>query len=180
MLKNFYLYRIYKANKYWFTFFILFITASFVTHKTGVEITPFFVWGMYSNTDTVKRTYEILEVTINGNEKVQLDQTFFEPYRMMIYTSFDKYNRYVANGNIDSLQFYRENESGTLRQAQHFFASRTANSTESIKQYPAWLKRYIGSRLNKKVNTINVDKIVFTYNDEGYATIISKTNLLKQ
>jgi hypothetical protein len=60
MLKNFYLYRLYKTNKLWFCFFILFIAGSFVTHKTGVETTPFFVWGMYSSLDTVKPSYDIL------------------------------------------------------------------------------------------------------------------------
>ena len=180
MLKNLYLYRLYKTNKLWFAFFILFIAGSFVTHKTGVEATPFFVWGMYSKKDTVKAYYEILEVTINDTEKLKLDQTFSEPYRMMIYTSFDKYNRYIKSGGIDSLQFYREGEKGLLHKIQHYFAAKSANTKESILQYPDWLKRYVGSVLNKDVNKINVDRIVFTYNQKGYATIISKTNLLNQ
>ncbi|MGG9971890.1 hypothetical protein ACQ33O_08875 [Ferruginibacter sp. SUN002] len=180
MFKNNYLYRLYKTNKLWFSFFVLFIAGTIVTHKTGVEITPFFVWGMYSSKDSVKPVYEILEVTINNTEKLKLDQTFAEPYRMMIYTSFDKYNRYVKDNYTDSLQFYRAGETGLLRRTQHYFASKTANATENIHQYPTWLKRYIGKALNKNVERIDVDKVTFTYNEKGYATIISKTNLLHE
>jgi hypothetical protein len=98
----------------------------------------------------------------------------------MIYTSFDKYNRYIQAGGIDSLQFYKQGEAGPIHRIQHYFASRSANTTDAIHQYPDWLKRYIGSVVYKRINSIKVDKVVFTYNDQGYATIISKTNLLDQ
>lgn len=180
MLKNPYLYRLYTKSKRWFAVFCIFIVTTFFTHKKGVEITPFFVWGMYSNIDTVKPSYDILEVTINNNEKLRLDQTWAEPYRMMIYTSFDKYSHYADDGNIDSMMFYRKDEPGFIRHWQYTIASRLANKQENILQYPVWLKRYVAHALNKNVATIKVDKITFTYNDKGYATIISKTNLISQ
>ena len=180
MLKNLYLYRLYQTNKRWFVVFILFIAGSIVTHRTGVEITPFFVWGMYSSRDTVKPSYEILEVTINGNEKLNLDKTIAEPYRMMVYTSFDKYNKYVNNGNIDSLQFYRVGEPGLLHRLQHYFAAHSANTTEAIKQYPAWLKRYLSGALNKKIEKIKVEIVTFSYDANGYATVTSKSTKLEE
>ncbi|UEG49575.1 hypothetical protein LK994_13115 [Ferruginibacter lapsinanis] len=135
---------------------------------------------MYSNIDTVKPSYDILEVTINNNEKIRLDQTWAEPYRMMIYTSFDKYQHYADDGYVDSMTYYRKGEKGAIRRIQYFFASHLANQQENILQYPAWLKRYIAHALNKNVETIQVDKISFTYNEKGFATIISKKNLLSQ
>ncbi|MES2431965.1 MAG: hypothetical protein V4556_13610 [Bacteroidota bacterium] len=180
MLKNNYLYKLYAKSKLWFAFFCFFILVSIFTHKTGVETTPFFVWGMYSDIDTVRSSYNILEVTINNKEKLRLDQTFAEPYRMMIYTSFDKYAQYVKAGNVDSLMYYRQGETKPIRRIQHFFASHVANTKDDILQYPIWLKKYISQAISKKVETIRVDKVMFTYNADGYPEVINKINLLNQ
>lgn len=67
---NLYLLRVYKTDKPLFFFVILFICAQlFIALKRGMEVAPFFNYGMFSEKVKPRATYPVLEI-YSGGERI--------------------------------------------------------------------------------------------------------------
>ncbi len=62
-----YLKKLYKQSKLWFVFTALFASAQlFINYKHGVEFSPFYHYDMFSLPFHFTTTYQVTEVTVNG------------------------------------------------------------------------------------------------------------------
>jgi hypothetical protein len=60
-VERFFLYRVYRHNKKLFFLFVFFAGATIACNLMGNEITPFYVWGMYSEKKGVPKEYAVLK-----------------------------------------------------------------------------------------------------------------------
>ena len=62
-----YLTKLYRQNRFWFVVALLFAAGQlFINYKRGVELSPFYHYGMFSLPFQIKSEYEVTEVTVNG------------------------------------------------------------------------------------------------------------------
>lgn len=62
-----YLKKLYKQNKFWFAIVLLFAFSQlFLNYKNGLELSPFYHYGMFSLPFHFAPAYECVEVSVNG------------------------------------------------------------------------------------------------------------------
>lgn len=62
-----YLKKLYRQSKFWFIIIIMFaVSQVFLDYKNGVELSPFYHYGMFSLPFHFTPNYECVEVKVNG------------------------------------------------------------------------------------------------------------------
>src|SRR5580693_7765810 len=96
LLNRLFLVRCFRQNKALFFLVLLFILFVAYGHRTGCEITPFYIFGMYTGKGQAKKDSLLLVKVWNDRpgdtgRVLNLYHTIDEPRRMMIFSTLDGY-----------------------------------------------------------------------------------------
>ncbi|MEM6722448.1 MAG: hypothetical protein AAF598_00345 [Bacteroidota bacterium] len=117
-MNDYYFARLFREHKLAFVIVTGFTICTLVTTLLGDEITPFFVWGMFSQKETPRYEQEIVEIRVN-------DEVF------NYYTELTNFNRHMLIGPIS---FYTNMEAnGGVHPTRKFFKDRLTEA-----QYKSW------------------------------------------
>jgi hypothetical protein len=141
-----------------------------VFNLMGNEVTPFFVWGMYSAKEQPVQQYEVLQTTIN-------DSTIVNPYnyittdtRLYLGSPLAYYKRIKENNftdpTIDFLQTKLHEHYNNIR-----FLEKTSFNTNLQKQdFLNWYARYLHQVTKINIKSIRIDVAQVHYNKQHLIT----------
>lgn len=167
MLKQTYLYRLYHYNKKLFYGITLFAGLTIFCNVVGWQITPFFVWSMFSAREQPAETYDVLQIKINKQvfdyTKGQRDiNRFFINYPLNYAISL--YNRnYVDPPNFHVLKKYLPGVYNSVATRYPEFIYQQVN----LKSFMSWYADYLSRVLKIKITSVEVDQVAVHYLKSG-------------
>ena len=176
-MEKFFLFKVYRHNKKLFYLFLLFAAFSLVCNLTGFEITPFYVWGMYSEKEIAPKEYPVFRITVN--DKLIDYSTGYLPANRFFLTSPLSYYASI-NNDIDPTQSFLEQKLKGKYSLIRLFAKDVLNSEKEIREFPKWYKRYLEQTTGKEVKNYKIDILETSYQRDNSIKIDSVYNLIDE
>lgn len=165
-MKRTFLYKVWQHDKRLFFVLAVFCVATLITNLLGDEITPFFVWGMYSEKEAPVKEYELIRTTIN--DSLVVDPSAGQPVGTLFYlqTPLLYYKKIVDNRGTDpTIQLLRSklgaNYAGLMPYEEKLF-----NKEAQLQAFPNWYRRYLQSVTGASIRKIAVDVVKVHFDDQ--------------
>lgn len=176
-MQHTYFYRLYHHSK---SLFILIAGFSFFTvffNLLGDEVTPFFVWGMFSEVKTPQASYEVYEIKLDG-QHYDYTNLLTDPNRFYITGPLNLYRSMQAKGEAPTRAFFKE------KLPEHYpwvapFLEPITNTEEDLVAFPAWLKRYLEQSTQQRYQRLEVNILTVHYVDEGRVEILDSKPFIR-
>jgi hypothetical protein len=134
-MKRSYLARVYVSDKRLFFFIAGFAGLTLVCNLAGHEVTPFFVWGMYSRHEKVVDQYEVPVTMLDDGSRVDASAGYTDNTRFFLNSPLAAYMSIRENGGVD-LQGHGLHGFGPLK-------NRLFNGVFEFGAFPEWYGRYV-------------------------------------
>ncbi|MDP4283010.1 MAG: hypothetical protein Q8891_01190 [Bacteroidota bacterium] len=177
IMERLFLYKVYKFNKKLFIFFTGFAMLSLICNITGNEITPFYVWGMYSEKEVAPVHYEIFRVQINNN-LVDYSTGFLPENRLFLLSPLTYYAS-MKNAKDPTEVFLKEKLKDKFAMIQPY-AKRVLNSQKEVNEFPSWYRRYLQQTTGKIVQNLKVEVLNTSYDIHNNIRIDSTYTLIDE
>lgn len=178
VFKNTFLYKVYKVDKRLFFFLTSFFLLTLFANILGDEVTPFFVFGMYSEKEKEQRTYEVLKVIINDSiDLAKSDDAYYN--NPLVKASLFYYISIKQNGGVDpTISFLKS------KLKQHYsiiqcIERRVFNDQKDIEAFIPWYTNYMEQIIRKPVNSVWAGKHYVRYNSFGTVVVDSTKAFLE-
>jgi hypothetical protein len=176
-MEKLFLYKVYCYNKKLFILFLAFAFFTVFCNWMGFEITPFYVWGMYSEKEIAPMEYPVFRVMVN-EKPVDYSTGYFPANRFFLQSPLSYYAGAKTAG--DPLQPFLEKKLKKPYLWLKPYVLRVVNSQKEIHQFPAWYERYLQQTTGDKVKSLKVDVLQATYQNDHSITINSISNLIDE
>ena len=151
--------------------FILFLTGTLIINVLGWQVTPFFVWGMYSEKEDTSNIHSVLKITVNDSIVINYtDYTdankFFLTSPVQLYTSIKK------NGEDPTKTFLKTklgNNYSTIRNP----ADKVLNGQKEYDLFLPWYKRYLEQTTGITINRYTIELLNVGYTGENKIKVYS-------
>ncbi len=177
MFKNTYLYLLWQKNRKLFYPVSICIGLTLLISMTKNEITPFYVWSMYSAKTLETDTFPIYALEYNKGTEFNEPHTWKDHKRMMFFYTIDYYTGIKDNQvEADAVKMSNGFKKIHLDPASlnHIY-----NSPQQIREYPFWLKQYMQSNMGIKMDSISVYRKWLKYSDSGKVYPVKSELLFK-
>jgi hypothetical protein len=162
MWKNVYLARVYRYSPRWFLFVLSFALLTLVCNIAGVEITPFFVWGMYSEKIQPPASYTFYTTTVNDSMLVDTYSGYPDNSRFYLNIPLAYYEDMRAHAGIDPVIPFLQRRTGSGYRWIRPLEGRLFNG--GLKgRFPGWYSRYLEQTLAIPVNTVKIGAVRVHY-----------------
>lgn len=159
--------QLYKYNKYIAisicTFCVLTIGVNFL--KT--EITPLFVWGMYSEREKVLNTYDIYRVVVNDSVAIDYSSGFTDANRFFLLSPLSYYIQIGQNGGRDPLEDLIKKKTGEYYDVFNYFEKSIYNDLRRQQAFKIWYANYLEETIHLKVNKVGLEVLRVHYEANG-------------
>jgi hypothetical protein len=179
-IKELYLFRLFRQNKFLFAFVLLFIFFQQFFYLKGNSTFPWFHWSMYSYPAYQPESVTQIEYFINGK---RLNLTTLPIWQeATISHTFEKYHQLEQNGFRDPMDtIVRKRTSILPSELYPYIAYCINNHPEDAKRYPYWLKTYLKEQvIHESVQNLEIKKVTYRYQDAKFQAADSGTILFKQ
>ena len=177
-LNNLYLVRLFRQNKILFVFILLFIFFQLYFNQKRIHSFPWFVWDMYSRTETLPDTITQTEVFIDGKRldvtKIPIWQeaTILHTYKMYNWQKMNNYNDPMNDAVKERTRYFPE-------QAYHFVAYKINNHQDEAERYPDWLQQYLENVLHQKIKSVELKDVQYKFENGKFNDIHNSWTVLK-
>lgn len=176
-MEKFFLYKVYRYNKKLFFFFLIFAGLTLFCNFAGFEITPFYVWGMYSQKEVPVKEYPVFRITANG-KIIDYSADYFPANRFFLLSPLSYYAS-IKDGDDRVKIFLKKKLQNKYGQLEPY-AKRVLNSKKEIEEFPNWLRRYVQQSTGEKVNDLKVELLFVSYENNNSITINSIHTLIDE
>ena len=176
-MEKLFLYRVYHFNKKLFIFFAGYVVVTLLCNWKGFEITPFYVWGMYSQKEAEPSSYPVFKI-IENDKVIDYSSGYFPANRFFLQSTLSYYADTRKEG--DPLQPFLEKKLKSSFVWLKPLAARLVNSQYEIQQFPTWYKRYLQQTTGEKVRILRVDVLQAFYQNDGSIQINASYNLIDE
>ena len=176
-MKKFFLYKVYRHSKKLFFLFLVFAIFTLIANAAGFEITPFYVWGMYSEREVKPASYQIYKVTIN-DKPLDYSTGHFAANRFFLLSPLSYYASLKKSGDPSFTSLKKK-----LGEKYNFlkpYIFSFENSPESINQFPDWYRRYLEQTTGEKIHSLKVDILNVSWLSNDSITVNSVYNLINE
>ena len=144
---------------------VIFAVLTLTANLAGDEITPFFVWGMYSEKEKPVAHYDVLKVIINDSLTVDyssgLDSKRFYLFSPLLY-----YRKIADNNGKDPTASFLEARLGNYYSSLVApLAGRIFNTRAETDKFMEWYRRYMGEFVSPDIWKIRIDVVRTSYED---------------
>ena len=176
-MKSFFLFRVYQYNKRLFFFFIFFAGITVICNLSGFEITPFYVWGMYSQKEEVQSEYPVYKITAD-DKLVDYSTGYFPATRYFLISPLSYYESMKAMKDPTAIFLQKK-----LKENYVWFqpyADRVLNSEKEVKEFPSWYKRYIEQATGESSKDLKVELLFVSYENDNSFKINSAHTIIDE
>ncbi len=176
-MRNTYFYRLYQHSKCLFILIFGFTALTIFFNLMGDEVTPFFVWGMFSEVKTPQESYEVYEIKLDG---AHYDYTnlLTDPNRFYITGPLNMYRSMQTKGEAATRVFFKEKLGENYSLVAPFLEPIT-NELSDAAAFPAWLKRYLEQSTNRTFQRLEVNILQVHYLEDGHVEILNSKPLIR-
>lgn len=163
-MKNYFFYKLYRFDKKLFFFLAVFSALTVVCNIMGVEITPFFIWGMYSEKESTLNSYDTYKIQVNDSSVIDHTAGFTDNNRFFLYSPLSFYQKIQENRFIDPALSLLQKKTGADNATFRSLSTRITNGYQQQARFPGWFTRYLEQSASKKIHSLKVDivKLSFT------------------
>ena len=155
--------KVYNENKFLFYLFSFFCLGQFFFLFKGVETTPFYLYGMYSEKETPQKEYSIFIIEVNDKE-FNYD-ALPAANREMIISSLEHYFALDQNNFYDTiLPTVEKRFNGKVSEEKNqIIVSRLTNDSTDKAPYQKWLKNYLAETMKADIKSLKIYNAYFSY-----------------
>lgn len=158
-MRNTYFYRVYRHNRKLFCFVLAFAVTTLACNLAGDQVTPFFVWGMYSQPEPAVSRYDVLRTEANGR-LFDPSSGYLDNTRFYLNAPLATYKSMLDKGGEDPSRMFlaRKLEAGAAGDGGRVLAGsegwragvlrlgdRVFNGRDELAAFPDWYTRYVSS-----------------------------------
>lgn len=147
-----------------------FAALTVVTNLLGDEVTPFFVWGMYSEKEQPVREYEILKTTINDGAVVNIYDYSNGDTRFYLSAPLAYYKKIKDNNNQDPTISFLQTKLHRHYEAIRPFERSLFNTGMQQREFLNWYARYLQQATGIPVSSLRVEVVHAHYTDKNLVT----------
>ena len=157
-------------------FFIGFVFLQCFAQFFRAEVTPFFLYGMYSEVLDPLPTYTRTVCHVNGR---QLEQTDLPRYAgEFLYSTLDRYQLLEMNEGSDLFApFLARHFSWLPADTRTHLEERMSFHPEEKPAFEKWLHRYLERILGEPITSIQIDRETYEYNARR-PTLVNRERLI--
>jgi|GEM_PF-1094239 len=157
-------------------FFIGFVLLQCLAQLYRAEVTPFFLYGMYSEVLDPQPTYARTVCHVNGRQLEQTDLPRFAGE--FLYSTLDRYQLLEAEEGADLFgpflaQHFSWLPTGTRTHLEH----QMSFHPEERPAFEHWLHRYLERILDEPITSIQIDRETYEYK-ELRPTLVHRERLI--
>jgi hypothetical protein len=147
-----------------------FAALTVVTNLLGDEVTPFFVWGMYSEKENPVPGYELLKTTINEGAVVNIYDYSNSDTRFYLSAPLAYYKKIKDNNNQDPAITFLQTKLHRHYDAIRPFERSLFNTGPQQQEFLSWYVRYLQQVSNIPIHSLQVDVVHAHYTDKNLVT----------
>jgi hypothetical protein len=166
-MKNTFLYQVWLYKPRLFYIMIAFTALTMFGNLLGDEVTPFFVWGMYSEKEKPVQQYEILKTTINDSITLNLYDYHTPDTRFYLGTPLGYYKKIIDNNNQDPTISFLQSKLHNHYNSIRFLEPSLFNTAPQQQAFLNWYARYIQQVTIMPVNSLRIEVIKTHYSDRN-------------
>ncbi len=166
-MKNTFFYKLYSFDRR--LFFIL-ATCCFLTlifNGKGDEVTPFFLWAMYSRKEENLNRYPIYHIRVNDSLLIDYSSGYTADNRFFLSSPLAYYHNIFLNNNIDPGLSFLQKKLGSRYSTIEPIARIVHNGTRERGQFMQWYKRYLQQTTGLQINSIDISVLTGYYNSSN-------------
>lgn len=172
-----YLKSLFKNDRPLFYVITTYLLFTVFFNLTGDEVTPFFVWGMFSQQEKVKESYDIFEIKVDGEvyDYANIGTDFRRHYTKTPLHYYYKMSKLAE----DPTRHFFKSKTGAYYPDIATFLEPITNDQSEFDAYPAWLDRYLEEVIDRPIQTLEVSVLTVQYQPDTSVKVITKKPLFK-
>ena len=169
-MKKTFLYRVYQHNRKLFYLLTVFAVLTVFANLLGDEVTPFFVWGMYSEKEKPVQHVELLKTTINDTAVVNCYDYSNGDTRFYLGSPLSYFKKIKDNNNQDPtisfLQTKLHQQYDLIRPLERSLF----NTGPQQQAFLSWYVRYLQQVTSVPVKSLRVEVVHAHYTNKNLVT----------
>ena len=166
-MKSTFLYKVWQHNSKLCYIMIAFSALTVCGNLLGDEVTPFFVWGMYSEKEKPVQQYEILKTTMNDSIVVNVYDYHTTDTRFYLSTPLAYYKRIKDNNNEDPTISFLQSKLHSYYDQIRFLERSLFNTGPQQQAFLTWYARYLQQVTNLPVNALRIEVVHAHYSNQN-------------
>ena len=172
-----YFHRLYQHSKTLFWAVVIFCGMTLLLTFAGHQITPFFLWAMFSEKEHIRKTHEVIELKLNG-ETFNYTQELIDANRHIVTGSIFYYEKMKNNNDTDPTRTFFQEKLGNNYTKIQPTLERITNDKAQYAAFQAWLMRYLERSAHREIETLEVNIQTWTYDESGRLNLLETKPLL--
>lgn len=155
-----------------------FTACTLITTLMGDEVTPFFVWGMFSAKETPQYEQEIVEIRIN-DEVFNYYESLTNFNRHMLVVPIEYYAQMQRNKGVHPTRsFFQERLSDEKYKRIYPILSQITNDAKIKTEFEDWVLRYADNSTNEPIDRIEVFLNTYQYESPKRLILIKQDTII--
>jgi len=175
-MKRSYLSRVYAFDKKLFLFIACFAGLTLLCNLSGNEVTPFFVWGMYSQREKAVGHYEFLQTRLENGKVLDPSSGYTDNTRFFLNSPLVNYKAIRDNAGVDPTRSFLERKLGSRYRRIAPLEDRIFNGPAEQQAFPEWYRRYLQTITGSSIQTLSLWAVKVHYDD--YQHIVTDSTYL--
>ena len=147
-----------------------FVVLTIFTNLMGDEVTPFFVWGMYSEKEKPVQAVDILKTTINGDTVVNMYDHSNGDTRFYLATPLAYYKKIKDNHNQDPTITFLQSKLHRHYSIVRPLERSLFNTGPQQDEFLNWYARYLQQVTLIPVQSLKVEVVHAHYTSQNLVT----------
>lgn len=133
-----------------------------------IEVTPFLLYGMYSEKIPIQDEFAIAEIEVNN---APFNSTKLSSWHSdILFTGFENYNSMLQNNKTDIVKTRVEERYGFLTRSflYPFLNNKIYNTEDDLYSFPGWFRNRFSQFAKTDVQTIRIYSSPVTFNIDSF------------
>lgn len=178
-MKNLFLYKLYWFDKRLFFSLVVFSGFTVLCNIRGDEITPFFIWAMYSEKEKVANSYEIFHIQVNDSTVVDYTSGYTDNNRFFLTSPLAYFNKISQNHFAEPTLYFLQKKLGSDYTTLQPLAEKIYNGNLDRDKFIAWYVRYLQQSTGKAVHKLKIDVLISRFAPGSSIQIDSSYSLVQ-
>jgi hypothetical protein len=148
----------------------IFVVLTVLTNLLGDEVTPFFVWGMYSEKEKPVQAVEILKTTINEDTVINVYNYSNGDTRFYLASPLAYYKKIKDNNNQDPTITFLQTKLHARYNNIRPFERALFNTGPQQQEFLNWYARYLQQVTLIPVKALRVEVVHAHYTSQNLVT----------
>ena len=152
---------------------LLFAGGTIFTNLLGWQVTPFFVWGMYSEKERDINQYSVYRVTINDSLEVDFTSGLSDGNRFFLTSPLSLYTQIKSNGGNDPTKLFLQDKLKQIFLCVEKTSFKVLNGKKEYELFLPWYKRYLEHTLDMPIRNFTVEIMNVKYDEQNKLKVYS-------